>query len=106
MKNIFRIIFASIVIAGCTTNGAQVVLQTISFTPDTITMVAGNSRQLTPVFTPSVFSSIAVDWSSTDGALATVSSSGLLYAVKPGTVTVKIKDKNSATWGKCVVIIQ
>jgi alpha-amylase len=93
-------------LAGCTANSAQVVLQSISLSPDTVHVVAGNSVQLKPVFTPSVFSDIAVDWSSTDGALATVSSTGLLYAVKPGTVTVKIKDKNSSTWGKCVVVIQ
>ena len=93
-------------IAGCTTNGAQVVLQTISFTPDTITISANNGRQLTPVFTPSVFDGIAVDWSSTDGSLATVSSSGYVNAMKAGTVVIKIKDKNSSTWGKCVVIIQ
>jgi uncharacterized protein YjdB len=90
----------------CSTNGAQVVLQTISFKPDTVKMWSGNSVQLQPVFKPSVFSGIAVNWSLTDESVASVSPTGLLYAIQPGQVTVTIKDKNSATAGKCVVIVQ
>lgn len=93
-------------LSGCVGGNAQVVLQTISFAPETLQVNAGNSKQLNPIFNPTVFSSIAVEWSSTDGTVATISSTGYLYALKPGTTWIKIKDKNSATWGKCMVVVQ
>lgn len=102
------IILLSIIVAGCVKEGeeAQVVLQSISFTPDTLKITAGRSVQLSPVFAPAVFSSIGVDWKSTDESVATISSGGYLAAKKAGKTWVSIKDKNSATVGKCYIIVE
>ncbi|MBE9666202.1 Ig-like domain-containing protein [Mucilaginibacter boryungensis] len=109
MKNIIFlfIIFGFLITSACTKGGAQVVLQGISFTPDTITVSVNCSMQLTPVFTPSVFSSIPVEWSSTDNSVVSVSSNGVLTTnLTKGQAWIKIKDKYSATTGKCLVIVQ
>ena len=100
------IVFGFLITSACTKGGAQVVLQGISFTPETLTVSVNSSTQLTPVFTPNAFSSIPVDWSSTDGSVVSVSSNGSINALNKGQAWVKIKDKYSATTGKCLVIVQ
>ncbi len=107
MRKVTLIITAvGLLYAGCAKVDSQVVVQSISFTPDTLTIRAGKSIQLSPVFTPSAFSSIPVKWSSADTTVATISSQGFLNAVKPGKIWIKIQDKNSATAGKCYIIVQ
>ncbi len=91
---------------GCTKENPQVVLQKIAVTPDTLTITTGNNLQLVPVFTPSLFSSIPVVWSSADASIASVAADGTLNAIKPGIVWITVKDKNSATSGKCYVVVQ
>jgi len=93
-------------LSGCVANTAQIVLQSIIFDPDTLTVNAGNSVQLNPHFNPTVFNSIDVQWSSSNKNAATVSSTGLLYGVQKGTATITIKDKYSAKLGKCLIIVQ
>jgi uncharacterized protein YjdB len=94
-------------VSGCGKNGAQVVLQAIEL-PEKITVSVSNNTgtPLSPVFTPAVFSSIPVVWSTTDNSVVTVMQDGTIYGLKPGTAWVKIKDKNSATTGKCLVTVE
>lgn len=82
------------------------VLQTISFTPETLTVKSGAVVGLKPVFKPAVFSNIDVVWSSTDLSTAYVDNKGEVTLVKPGSAWVTVKDKNSATAGKCLIIVQ
>ncbi|GAB3927817.1 Ig-like domain-containing protein [Mucilaginibacter myungsuensis] len=101
------LILSCALIIGCTKeDGTEVVLKSISFKSDTLKVEAGRSVQLDPVFAPAVFSSIAVDWKSTDTSVASVTSDGYLAAKKTGKAWVSIKDKNSATGGKLCVIVQ
>ena len=107
MRNILSLLaFLVIVFISCTKSDPQVVLKTIAIKPDTLTISAGNNLQLVPIFTPSLFSVIPVVWSSADTNVATVTADGTLYAVKTGMVWITIKDKNSATSGKCYVVVQ
>ena len=106
MKRIAIVIaLLSILLTGCVKDTTQVVLQAIAIKPDTVTLEMGSSMTLSPTFTPAVFSSIAVQWASTDTSVVTVSSGGTILAVKSGTAWVTVKDKNSATSGKVMVVI-
>jgi uncharacterized protein YjdB len=100
------VIFALLSTSACTKDGAQVVLQSISFDSNTKTVAVGGSQQLTPVFTPSVFSTISVEWVSTDNSIVAVSSNGIIQPLKKGEAWVKIKDHNSAITGKVLIIVQ
>jgi len=104
-RNAIIIALFSILLTGCVKDTTQAVLQTIAIKPDTVTLEMGSSMTLSPTFTPAVFSAIAVDWASTDASVVTVSSGGTILAVKSGTAWVTIKDKNSATTGKVMVVI-
>ncbi|MES2274951.1 MAG: hypothetical protein V4592_02935 [Bacteroidota bacterium] len=107
------VVFGFLLTSSCVKNGADLVLQTIELKPETLTVAFSTpapaptapGMQLTPVFTPSVFSTIAVEWTSTDNSVVTVSN-GWITPKKVGTAWISIKDKNSATTGKCLIIVK
>lgn len=103
---IILFLFGFLFTTSCTKSTTQVVLQKISFTPETLTVKSGTTVQLAPVFTPAVFSNIDVVWTSTNANTAYVSSTGDVSTFAPGTAWVSVKDKNSATAGKCLIIVQ
>jgi hypothetical protein len=57
-------------------------------TPDTI--VAGSERQLAVVIMPSNATNQSVSWESSDTSIATVSPTGLVTGVAPGTTTISV----------------
>lgn len=99
------LIIISFLITSCVKQDAQVVLKSIQFTPDTLTFAVGTTKKLSPVFTPAAFSTIAVEWDSTDESVATLSPDGYLSVKKSGKIWVTVKDKNSATAGRAYIII-
>jgi uncharacterized protein YjdB len=101
---VFIAIFSFLLVA-CVKDPTQVVLQTIAIKPDTVTLEMGSSITLNPTFTPAVFNSIPVEWTSNNSSVVTVSYCGTILAIKSGTAWVTIKDKNSATSGKVMVVI-
>ncbi len=99
------IIFGFLLTTACQKASTQVVLQTIKFQSETLTVSANTDIQLTPVFTPSIFSSIDVVWTTTDGAVLTIHPDHTIHANKAGSAWITVKDKNSATAGKCLIIV-
>ena len=63
----------------------------ITVTPESVTLNIGNTRQLTAAVAPSTASNKSVTWSSSDGGVASVSSSGLVTAKSNGTATITAK---------------
>jgi Bacterial Ig-like domain (group 2)/FG-GAP-like repeat len=69
-------------------------LQSISVSPSAVSVVAGKTQQYSATGAYSDESTKALssaDWSTSDSTLATINSSGLLTAVKQGSVTVSAK---------------
>ncbi len=60
----------------------------VTVTPATVSVVNGNTQQLTATVAPSNATNQTVTWSSSNTAIATVNSSGLVTAIAPGTATI------------------
>ncbi|QKJ30387.1 Ig-like domain-containing protein [Mucilaginibacter mali] len=99
------IIFGFLLTTACQKASTQVVLQTIKFQSETLNRAVGDNLQLTPIFTPSVFSSIDVVWSTSNDAVLTIQPDHTIHANKAGSAWITVKDKNSATAGKCLIIV-
>ncbi len=66
----------------------------------------GKSYTLKAVFSPSNASNRDVVWKSSNTDIATVSSKGVVKAVKPGTVTISCKSKETGKTLKCKVKVK
>lgn len=63
-------------------------VESITLTPESATMVNGATRQITATVLPTFASTKELIWSSSDDAVATVSATGLVTALTPGTTTI------------------
>jgi len=81
-----------------------VYVSTLSINGSDIT--SGTTSQFTAAVLPSNATSKILSWSSSDNSIATVSSSGLVTALKNGTVTIKAvaTDKNTVQASKTITI--
>src|SRR4051812_31282059 len=68
-------------------SGGGAKLKSITVSPSSASVVAGNSVQLTATATPGNLSPTYV-WSSSNAAVATVSQSGLVSAIAQGSATI------------------
>lgn len=69
----------------------------------TMTLKKGKSATLKPTISPSTVSDKSVTWKSSDETVATVSASGKVKAVGPGTATITCTTKISGKKAKCKV---
>ncbi len=72
----------------------------------TAAVYTGSTVTLTPKFTPSKPSDRKVTWTVSDPNLATVSSDGVVKALKAGTVTVICTSSDGGFTAKCTVVIE
>ena len=87
------IVFASIegIIGTATVTVRQVPVETVVVTPPTSTVVVGGTAQLSASVRDATGRELTdrlVGWTSSDEAVATVSSTGLVSTLKPGSVTI------------------
>lgn len=69
----------------------------ISISPNAVSLTIGQTAQLTA-------STSGVSWGSSNPAIASVSGSGLVYAISPGSVTIRASKKNQK--GSSSVVVQ
>ncbi len=67
---------------------ASIPVASISVSPTTSSLYAGNTQQLSATIAPANATNKTVTWSSSNTAIATVNSSGLVSAVSAGTATI------------------
>ena len=70
------------------------------------TMYTGASVTLKATVSPSDATNKAVTWNSSDTKVATVSSSGAVKAIAPGTVTITAKTTDGGKTAKCVITVR
>ncbi|RYY49294.1 MAG: T9SS type A sorting domain-containing protein, partial [Chitinophagaceae bacterium] len=69
---------------------APVNVTAVSLAPDAVNITRGSTQQLTPTITPNNATNKAVTFTTSNAAIATVSSSGLVTAVGNGTATITV----------------
>jgi xyloglucan-specific exo-beta-1,4-glucanase len=77
----------------------------ISFTPLTDTLFVGETLQLSATVVPETASNKKLNWSSTDPAVVSVSSAGLLTAVKKGRTIISASSVNGIRYSMPLVVI-
>ncbi len=78
----------------------------VSLNRTSLTLTEGNVEALTAVIEPSNASVKAVEWSSSNTAVATVSSTGEVTAVSAGTATITVTTQEGSFKAECAVIVK
>ncbi|MCL2804451.1 MAG: Ig-like domain-containing protein [Treponema sp.] len=75
--------------------------------PATLTMIAGDTHQLTPVFNPTNATNKNVTWSIVDGGseIISVSDNGLVTANGEGTASVRVTTQDGNRTADCIVTV-
>lgn len=84
---------------------ANVAVSNVEILPVTATVFEGNTKQLTTTFSPWDASNKSVIWTSGDTSVASVSSTGLVTAIAPGTTTIKATTVDGARTGTSVITV-
>jgi uncharacterized protein YjdB len=77
----------------------------VTLTPSTATLSANGTTQLTTTVSPSNATNKNVTWTSSNGAVATVNSSGLVTAIAAGTTTITVKTVDGSKTATCNVTV-
>lgn len=92
------------VTAKCTVTVKQHV-ESLKLNKSSVTLVRGKTYTLVPTISPSNASEQGVTYTSSNEAVATVSSKGVITAVKGGTATITVKSKENNKTAKCKVTV-
>lgn len=82
-----------------------VAVTSVSLTPASISIIDGNTQQLTSTISPSNATNKTVTWSSSNTAVASVSSSGLVTAQSPGSATITAMTQDGGKSDVCAVTV-
>ncbi|MDR2355899.1 MAG: Ig-like domain-containing protein [Clostridiales Family XIII bacterium] len=85
---------------------SEVRVTSVSVSPASRTMNAGDSFGLAATVYPTNAKNQAVSWSSNDGSVAAVSSAGLVSAKKAGSATITAKTSDGGYTSTCVVTVK
>lgn len=77
----------------------------ISINPTNATLNVGSSLTLTPTILPSNATNKTIVWSSTRPTVASISSSGVITAVAPGSATIKALTISGSFSASCVITV-
>lgn len=89
--------------ATCNVTVAIVAVSGVSVSPTNASVVVGNTIQLSSTVSPSSASNKAVNWSSNNTAVATVSSTGVVTGVAEGSATITVSTQDGSKTDSCIV---
>ena len=84
------LILPAMLLAGCSKEEEQVVLESVSITDAGVQMKVGEEHQLEFSYLPSGIERPAAQWVSSNSTVATVNADGLVKAMKEGTATITL----------------
>lgn len=77
--------------SACGGGGGDIPVTGVTISPKTFSLSVGDTKQLSATVAPSNATNKSVTYSTSDATIATVSSSGLVTALKAGSVTITVK---------------
>ena len=77
----------------------------VTVTPTTLSLTVGETGTIAPKIAPDNATIKDVSWSTSNGAVATVSPLGVVTAISPGTATIRVTTNNSSKTASCVVTV-
>ena len=80
-------------------------VESVSLDQTAVSLMAGNTQQLTATVLPTSASNKNVVWSSSDSAIASVSQSGLVTAHKAGSAQITVTTEDGGYTASCVVSV-
>ena len=86
-------------------NFAAIPVAGITLTPTTLALVEDNTGALTATVTPAAATDKSVIWSSSNSAVATVSTTGVVTAVLAGTATITVTTVDGGITATCAVTV-
>ena len=91
--------------ATCEITVANIPVTSVSVSPTTATLNIGGTQQLTATVLPANATNKSVTWSSSNTAVATVSTSGLVTAVAVGSATITVTTMDGNFTASCGVTV-
>lgn len=91
--------------ASCNVTVNPIAVTAVSISPDILTLDVGASWQLTETVAPTDAADKSVTWSTSDESIATVSSSGEVMAVAPGSATITVSTNNGGYKDSCELTV-
>lgn len=82
-----------------------VAVESITVSPDQMTIVLGQSLQLAVTIIPDNATDKTVVWTSSEESVATVSTTGLVQALAEGTATIRATSMDGKVSGECTVTV-
>ncbi len=77
----------------------------VTLSPTKDTVAVGDTSRLTAIVTPSVATNTAINWTSSNEAVATVSSTGLVTGIAAGNATITATTQNIGKTATCLVTV-
>ena len=87
------------------TNPGAVAVTGVSLNETSLSLKVGGSETLTATITPSNAANKNVTWSSSDTAVASVSTNGTVTAVSPGTATITVTTVDGSKTASCAITV-
>ncbi|WP_161595779.1 Ig-like domain-containing protein [Flavobacterium pectinovorum] len=88
-----------------TNPGTVVAVTGVTLSPTTATLLVGATQQVTPTVAPATATNKTVTYSSSNTAVATVNSTGLITAVAAGSATITVTTQDGAKTATCAVTV-
>ena len=105
MRKILPLSLILLAILSCQKESETVSVTNITLSPESISLVEGDSETLTATVSPSNATNKKVIWTSTDGSIASVDN-GRVTALKPGNTTIKAKSDDGGKTATCQVTVK
>ena len=86
-------------------NPGYVAVTGVTLSPTKDTVAVGTISQLTAIVTPSIATITAVTWTSSNNAIATVSSTGLVTGIAAGKAAITVTTQNIGKTATCAVTV-
>lgn len=87
-KILFALLSVALLLCACNPEDPNVPVASVTVNPTSLNLVEGGTSQLTAVVAPTTATNKDITWSSDNSSVATVSGTGLVTAVAPGTAHI------------------
>ena len=105
MRKILPLSLILLAILSCQKESETVSVTNITLSPESISLVEGDTETLTATVSPSNATNKKVIWTSTDGSIASVDN-GRVTALKPGNTTIRAKSDDGGKTATCQVTVK